>query len=174
MSSQNTGSNHIVVGVVPGQDPALYQAAIRLARELGDTLAIVYADVSNAAEPQRPNAQAVIDAFPDKVPLIDNPLNEQWERSEKELLKEISSHMDGTGVVWRFMHVAEEPVPALARLAARLDARCIAVGTREPGAGPRLRELLGGSVASGLSHKQSIPVLVVPLAPREDLELPHD
>lgn len=68
MSSQNTGSNHIVVGVVPGQDPALYQAATRLARELGDTLAIVYADVSNAAEPQRPNAQAVIDAFPDKAP----------------------------------------------------------------------------------------------------------
>ena len=51
--------------------------------------------------------------------------------------------------------------PAIARA---VDAAAVVVGTRAPGPGARLREVVEGSLAVQLSHHQHRPVLVVPLS----------
>lgn len=79
---------------------------------------------------------------------------------------ELATRLAPYEVTWSFHTVGGEPARELPRLAARVKASMIVVGTREPGIGARLEELLTGSVAVHLAHHQSCPVMVVPLHPK--------
>lgn len=149
----------IVVGMVPGQPAAVLQQAARLATSLGVELIVAHADVTRYAVSSRaggPGTSAPID--PDGVDEADDaggPLGGMRAAVALEL---------GSGTVrWSFVQLPGEPAAALGRLAQELHACMIVVGTREPGLGARVEELLTGSVAVHLSHRQNCPVLVVPL-----------
>ena len=71
--------------------------------------------------------------------------------------------LSGTGVDWTVVQLVGDPALALRHLADRAEARLIVVGTRRRGFGESVREFLTGSVAARLAHRQSRPILVVPL-----------
>jgi len=85
--------------------------------------------------------------------------------SAQALRERLQEALDGSGLRWSFVTLAGDPARALGRLAESADASVIVVGTRERGLGARFEELLVGSVAVHLTHRQHRPVLVVPLAP---------
>ena len=71
--------------------------------------------------------------------------------------------LGGAGVEWTTAQLVGDPALALKHLAEQADARLIVVGTRRRGFGETVREFFTGSVAARLAHRQSRPVLVVPL-----------
>ena len=71
--------------------------------------------------------------------------------------------LSGTGVDWTVVQLVGDPALALRHLADRAEVRLIVVGTRRRGFGESVREFLTGSVAARLAHRQSRPILVVPL-----------
>lgn len=61
--------------------------------------------------------------------------------------------------------LAADPARALGAVASSVGATMIVVGTRERGISARLEDILTGSVAVHLTHRQECPVLVIPLGP---------
>ncbi|WP_024366835.1 universal stress protein [Arthrobacter sp. TB 26] len=148
----------VLMGVVPGQPLAVAHRAAELAFSLNVKLVCAYVDVTSylAEEPD-----GRIEARPIDPDGIDDDI-EGISAAIKERLREA---LDGTGIGWSFVTLSGDPARALGRLAESADASVIVVGTRERGLGARFEELLVGSVAVHLTHRQHRPVLVVPLAP---------
>jgi len=69
----------------------------------------------------------------------------------------------GSGLTWTARQLVGDPALAIKHLAGEVDAQLIVVGTRSRGIGESIREFFTGSVAARLSHRQSRPILVVPL-----------
>lgn len=148
----------VLMGVVPGQPLAVAHRAVELAYSLNVKLVCAYVDVTSylAEEPD-----GRIEARPIDPDGIDDDI-EGISAAIKERLREA---LDGIGIGWAFVTLSGDPARALGRLAESADASVIVVGTRERGLGARFEELLVGSVAVHLTHRQHRPVLVVPLAP---------
>jgi nucleotide-binding universal stress UspA family protein len=79
------------------------------------------------------------------------------------------------GVQIEFRELAGNIGHALARLAEILDAEMIVVGSRR-GGGMRtsMHEFFSGSVAVHLAHRQPRPLVVVPVSPRPQGQLPWE
>jgi nucleotide-binding universal stress UspA family protein len=137
----------VLVGVVPGQPLAVAHRAAELAYSLNVKLICAYVDVTSylAEEP---------DGRVETLPIDPDGINDDIEGISAGIRERLQEALDGTGVRWSF-----------GRLAESADASVIVVGTRERGLGARFEELLVGSVAVHLTHRQHRPVLVVPLAP---------
>ncbi|RIK16948.1 MAG: universal stress protein [Acidobacteria bacterium] len=161
-----TPTTHVVVGVVLGQPPAVVRTAATFARRFGAEL------VCACVDPARYTLEHAVDgpdlAVPLDPDLLDPPVAEPDPRVEAM----VAEHLRGTEVPWRYRALAGGPARELARLAEELDAAMIVVGTREAGLRGSLRELVNGSVAAQLAHRQHRPVVVVPLAPSADDEDP--
>ncbi|WP_307036653.1 universal stress protein [Arthrobacter sp. B3I4] len=149
----------VLMGVVPGQPLAVAHRAADLAFSLDVELVCAYVDVTTYLA-EEPGGRA--EARPLDPDGVDDDI-EGISAATKERLREA---LDGTGVRWSFVTLAGDPARALGRLAESADASVIVVGTRERGLGARFEELLVGSVAVHLTHRQHRPVLVVPLAPQ--------
>lgn len=149
----------VVMGVVPGQPLAVAHRAAELAFSLNVELLCAYVDVTTYLA-EEPDGRA--EARPVDPDGVDDDI-EGISAGIKERLREA---LDASGVRWSFVTLAGDPARALGRLAESADAAVIVVGTRERGLGARFEELLVGSVAVHLTHRQHRPVLVVPLAPQ--------
>lgn len=158
-SAARTGgvSGPVLVGIVPHQPAAVLRRAAEVALSAGVELVCAYVDVASYPVPgDVAGAAQPID--PDGIDDDAGPLAEgirSW----------IASELGGLPLGWRYVTLAGQPARALARCADVIDAAMIVVGTREGGLGARLEELLTGSVAVHLTHRQRRPVLVVPLDP---------
>lgn len=158
--SRPDASGSVIVGVVPGQGAAVVQHAAGFAAALGVAMVCVWVDPAaymRRARDGNPESAVMID--PDAVGPSTDYLRKQIEARLADCLASVD-------IEWSFDTVAGEPARELARLAARVQASMIVVGTREPGISARLEELLTGSVAVHLAHHQPCPVLVIPLHPR--------
>jgi len=151
-------SGPVLMGVVPGQPLAVAHRAAELAYSLGVKLVCAYVDVTTylAEEP---------DGRVEASPIDPDGIDDDIEGISASIAGHLREALDGTGIDWSFVTLAGDPARALGRLAETTDASVIVVGTRERGLGARLEELLVGSVAVHLTHRQHRPVLVVPLAP---------
>jgi len=151
-------SGPVLMGVVPGQPLAVAHRAAELAFSLGVKLICAYVDVTSylAEEP---------DGRAEPRPIDPDGIDDDVEGISAAMAERLREALGGAGVDWSFMTLAGEPARALGRLAESTDASVIVVGTRERGLGARFEELLVGSVAVHLTHRQHRPVLVVPLAP---------
>ncbi|NUT71290.1 universal stress protein [Pseudarthrobacter sp. C4D7] len=147
------------MGVVPGQPLAVAHRAADLARSLGVKLVCAYVDVTTylVEEPGGRMEASPID--PDGV-------DDDIEGISASLAGHLRDALGAVGVDWSFVTLAGDPARALGRLAESTGASVIVVGTRERGLGARFEELLVGSVAVHLTHRQHRPILVVPLAPQ--------
>jgi nucleotide-binding universal stress UspA family protein len=147
----------IVVGVTPDQPELVTLTAAELARALGVGLFFAYADPGRVVEREFPDGTVQhVDLDPD---LSDD---EQWRRREAHLKGFLTHTLAGAGVGWEFRYLAGRADRALTHLARAVDAAVIVVGTRRPGGGGRMHDLLQGSVGAHLSHHQHRPVLAVP------------
>jgi nucleotide-binding universal stress UspA family protein len=141
----------VLAGVVPGQPRAVVYRAAELAYSLNVKLICVYVDITSyiADEPD------------------DGPADDA-EATSAGILERLENTLDGSGIRWSFRTLCGDPARALGQFAESADASVIVVGTRELGIGIRLEQLLVGSVAVDLTHRQRRPVLVVPL-PRQTI-----
>ncbi len=148
--------NPIVVGVVPGQPAMVRRRAAELAAALDAELVFAYVDVTTFLIPEPREG-------PPPLPLVPGPPLDDAESVAEQLKAVVAAELDGGGLRWSFQVLEGDPARALGRLAETLDAGMIVVGTRERSLAARLEELLIGSVAAHLTHRQDRPVLVVPV-----------
>jgi nucleotide-binding universal stress UspA family protein len=145
----------VVVGVVPGEPPRVTKVAARYARALGAPLVVVHVDVTRFV------------SFEDPVGSVHTAsidLNIEAGKEDLETVRaEASALLHGCGVEWSVRQVVGDPALALKQLAEQSDAKLLVVGTRRRGLGESIREFFTGSVAARLAHRQTRPVLVVPL-----------
>ena len=149
----------LVVGIVPGQPELVALTAAEWARSAGaSSLYFAYADASRYVREEHPDGSVWHeDIDPDSA----DP--DQWRERQREIEAFLGEVLAGSDIPWHLRYLAGRADRALTHLARAVDAAGFVVGTRAPGAGARMREALGGSVAVRLTHHQHRPVLVVPL-----------
>lgn len=148
----------ILMGVVPGQPLAVAHRAAELAYSLNVKLICAYVDVTTYLD-EEPDGRIVA------LPIDPDGIDDDIEGISAGIGDRLREALAGSGIRWSFVTLSGEPARALGQLAESTDASVIVVGTRERGLGARFEELLVGSVAVHLTHRQHRPVLVVPLAP---------
>ncbi|MBB2996329.1 universal stress protein [Paeniglutamicibacter cryotolerans] len=153
----------IVAGIMPGQPLAVVRHCAALASGLNVGIVFVYVDASRYLVKEKGDTSALID--PDG---IDEPGD--GDRLIGLLRQRIDVELAGTAIDWALVSEAGEPARSLNRLADRVQASVILVGTRERGVEALLEELVMGSVAVHLAHHQARPVMIVPLDPQPEHE----
>ncbi len=150
----------VIAGVIPGQSPRVVQEAARFAHLLGAPLIVTYVDVTRFVTYEDP------DGYVHSAPLDFNIDTGDIELSR--VRRETQVALEEAEVEWTVWQLVGDPALAMKQLAERSRAVLFVVGTRKRGIGESIREFFTGSVAARLSHRQPVPVLVVPLDPSPD------
>lgn len=137
----------------------MVRQAARLAAALGAEVICAQVDTGRYVVAEHPDGSV------ESRPL--DPDLPHWDRSgfDPELAARIRTAVAPIGVPVQFRALAGDIAHALGRLAEVTGAELIVVGSRRGGLRASLHEFVGGSVAAHLIHRQSRPVLVVPLSP---------
>lgn len=165
--SQSPPHRSVVIGVTPHQPQSVLHTAARLARALGADLVCAHVDTSAYVVEEHP------DGTVETRPL--DPDAQEWisVRFDPVLAERIGQIAAKEGVSARTIELAGEVARALGRLAEVVDAELIVVGARS-GVRASVREYFSGSVAVHLAHRQTRPVVVVPLTVRAEGPLPWE
>ncbi|WP_298943800.1 universal stress protein [uncultured Microbacterium sp.] len=145
----------VIVGAIPDQPPRVLIEAARYARLFGAPLIIAHVDVTRFITYEDP------DGYVHSAP-IDMDIA-SGEGQLAAVTDAAASALADVAVDWTVSQLVGDPAMAIKQLAERSHARLIVVGTRRRGFGESIREFFTGSVAARLAHRQSRPVLVVPL-----------
>lgn len=155
----------VIVGAIPDQPERVLREAARYASMMSAPLIVAHVDVSRFVTYEDP------DGYVHSAPIdIDLSTGE----AQLTLVRETAERvLSGIAVPWSMQQLVGDPALAIKHLAEKSDARLIVVGTRRRGFGETIREFFTGSVAARLAHRQSRPILVVPLEDpaRDDEEL---
>jgi nucleotide-binding universal stress UspA family protein len=151
-------ARYIVVGVTPQQPVAVLREAVRLARQFKAVLVCANVEAGSYVVAEHPDGS--VESRP-----ID-PDQPDWNTAvfNGGLAHRIHEVADQEGVRVEFRELAGDIAHALGRLAEVLDAEMIIVGSRRGGLRSTMHDFFGGSVAAHLAHRQTRPVVVVPLA----------
>lgn len=157
----------VVAAVTPHQPDSVVRTAAWLARSLGVDLVCAHVDTSAYVVAEHP------DGTVETRPL--DPDAQEWLSAQFDpvLAERINRLLGDQGPPVRTIELAGEVARAIARLAEVVRAELIVVGTRS-GVRASVREYLSGSVAVHLAHRQTVPVVVVPLAARAGGPLPWE
>lgn len=145
----------VIVGAVPGQPVRVLKEAARYAKLLGAPLLVVHVDVTRFVTYEDP------DGYVHSAPIDINVV-----ASESDLTAvqdEAAAVLGSASIDWSVQQLVGDPALAIKHLAEEIDAKLLVVGTRKRGIGESIREFFTGSVAARLTHRQTRPVLVVPL-----------
>ena len=145
----------VIVALRPGQPRRVLAEAMRFAGLLSAPLVVVHVDVTRFVTFEDPDG--MVHSAP-----IDLNIDTGAEEFA-EVQAETEKMLAGSGATWTARQLVGDPALAIKHLAGELDAQLIVVGTRSRGIGESIREFFTGSVAARLSHRQSRPILVVPL-----------
>ncbi|MDA4893639.1 universal stress protein [Streptomyces sp. MS2A] len=153
---QNPRLHHaVIVAMQPDQPARVLSEGIRYARLLDVPLVVVHVDVTRFVTYEDP------DGYVHSAPI---DMNIDAGVAEFESVRAAAEEaLADTGLTWTARQLVGDPALAIKQLAGKLDAQLIVVGTRRRGLGESIREFFTGSVAARLSHRQSRPILVVPL-----------
>jgi nucleotide-binding universal stress UspA family protein len=145
----------VIVGVVPGEPARVVREAARYAKLFGAPLLVVNVDVTRFVTYEDP------DGYVHSAPI---DLNVATGQNELAIVTaETTKLLEGRGVAWSIRQLVGDPALAMKHLAEEVDARLLVVGTRKRGFGESIREFFTGSVAARLAHRQTRPILVVPI-----------
>lgn len=147
----------LVVGIAPGQDELVVRTAAAWANALNAELYCAYADPARLTVAELPGGHV------QHAPVDPDGADDDWQRARDQLQARMAGLLGPAGVPWHLRYLAGRADRALTHLARAVDAAAIVVGSRSPGAGARLREAVGGSLAVHLAAHQHRPVLVVPV-----------
>jgi nucleotide-binding universal stress UspA family protein len=145
----------VIVGVVPGLPSRVVREAARYAKLFGAPLIAAHVDVTRFVTYEDP------DGYVHSAP-VDLELAAGTAQLE-QVTAEVGTALADSGADWTVRQLVGDPAIALKQLAESSDARLIVVGTRRRGFGETIREFFTGSVAARLAHRQTRPILVVPL-----------
>lgn len=148
-------SGAVIVGVVPGEPPRVAQEAARFAKAFGVPVIVANVDVTRFVAYEDPDGS--VQTAVDLAAL-------GREEEVAQVTAETTAALEGCGVAWTLRQLVGDPALALKGLAEQVNARLIVVGTRKRGFGESVREFFTGSVAARLAHRQTRPVLVVPIS----------
>ncbi len=148
----------VIVGAIPDQSPRVLKEAARYAKLLGSALIVAHVDVTRFITYEDP------DGYVHTAPIdIDISAGDAQLKLVTDAAEAVLGEPAFAGVEWSVQQLVGDPALALKHLAEKSQARLIVVGTRRRGFGESVREFFTGSVAARLAHRQSRPILVVPL-----------
>ena len=153
--AQTIPTGAVIVGVVPGEPTRVLKEAARYAKLFGAPLLVVNVDVTRFVTYEDPDGYVHSAAIDLNVATGENEL--------AKVTAEASALLNGHGVDWSVRQLVGDPALALKHLAEQVDARLLVVGTRKRGLGESIREFFTGSVAARLAHRQTRPILVIPV-----------
>ncbi|WP_261165638.1 universal stress protein [Microbacterium sp. Marseille-Q6965] len=143
----------VVVGAIPDQNPRVLKEAARYATLMGVPLVVVHVDVTRFVTYEDP------DGYVHSAPI---DINVDAGAEEFAAVKAVAAEVLDGKAEWTARQLVGDPALAIKHFTAKIGARLIVIGTRKRGFGESLREFFTGSVAARLSHRQSIPLLVIP------------
>jgi nucleotide-binding universal stress UspA family protein len=159
-SAQSGSARTVVVGILPEQPLWVVQVAAEYAKSFDAELVCVAADATRYAYQELPDGT-----------LLSAPIDPDLAAAEpmfsEERLAAIGSVLSPSGVRWSMRELIGIATDALIQVAEEENALMIVVGARPGGLRGALRNVLTGSVAVRLAHRQYRPVVVVPTAPEE-------
>lgn len=165
--SQSPPHRSVVIAVTSHQPDSVIRTAAWLARSLDVELVCAHVDTSAYVVEEHPDG--TVEARP-----LD-PDAQEWicAQFDPQLAARIDRLVGDQGISVRTVELAGEVARAIARLAELVRAELIVVGTRS-GVRASVREYFSGSVAVHLAHRQTIPVVVVPLTAHAEGPLPWE
>lgn len=149
----------VIVGVIPGQNPAVWDRALELAEGWSAPLIAAFVDPASYLIEWTPGNQI--------LPISLDPVLEPDDDTAVAAaqLKEVLTAAAATasyGVDWSLRIVGGDPALALGRLAAAVGASTIVIGARRPGFMAKVDELVSGSLMHRLLTTQTVPVMGIP------------
>ncbi len=167
--TEHSQGRPVVVGVTPQQPPIVVRRAAQFARQFDAVMICVHVEAANYVIEEHPDGS--VSSRPIDPDVLD------WDNAvfDADLATRIRDLTREAGVQVEFRELAGDIGHALARLAEVLDAEMIVVGSRR-GGGIRasMHEFFGGSIAVHLAHRQSRPLVVIPLSPKPQGRLPWE
>lgn len=151
------GGAPVIVGVIPGQDPAVWARALELAHSRAAPLIAAFVDPTSYLIEWTPGANVVQISLD---PVID-PVDET-SISAASIRESLTTAAAGNDVDWSLRVIGGDPALALGRLAAEVGASTIVIGGRRPGFMAKVDELVSGSLIHRLLTTQTVPVLGIP------------
>jgi nucleotide-binding universal stress UspA family protein len=157
--AENQAARRILVGVTYGQPGVVLRHAARFARTFNAALVCAHVDPGRYVVEELPDGSvASLPLDPDLPELKDTDF-------DQGLVAQVRAAVADESLELSFRELAGDVAYALTRLADILDVEMIIVGSRRGGVRAGLRQFLTGSVAAHLAHRQSRPVVVIPVAP---------
>jgi nucleotide-binding universal stress UspA family protein len=157
--AENQAARRILVGVTYGQPDVVLRHAARFARTFSAALVCAHVDPGRYVVEELPDGSvASLPLDPDLPELKDTDF-------DQGLVAQVRAAVADESIELSFRELAGDVAYALTRLADILDVEMIIVGSRRGGVRAGLRQFLTGSVAAHLAHRQSRPVVVIPVAP---------
>jgi nucleotide-binding universal stress UspA family protein len=150
----------IVVGVLPEQPLWVLQVAADYATAFDAELICVAADTARFAYQELPDGSLL-------TAPIDPELTTAGPMFGEDRLREIAEVLEPSGVTWSMREQVGTAADAIMEVADAEGALMIVVGSRPGGLRGALRNVLTGSVALRLAHRQYRPVVIVPTSPEE-------
>jgi nucleotide-binding universal stress UspA family protein len=158
----------VLVGVTTDQPAAVVTQAVMFAQHFGATLVCAHVASQYHVVEEHPDGSV------ESRPL--DPDAPAWTSAtfDPDLARRIFELASAADVAVELRELAGEVGHALGRLAEVLDAAMIIVGSRRGRFRTSMRDFLSGSVAVHLAHRQPRPVVVVPLDPQPQGQLPWE
>jgi nucleotide-binding universal stress UspA family protein len=157
--ADNQGARRILVGVTYGQPDVVLRHAARFARTFDAALVCAHVDPGRYVVEELPDGSVA------SLPL-DPDLPELKETDfDQGLVAQVRAAVADDSIELSFRELAGDVAYALTRLADILNVEMIIVGSRRGGVRAGLKQFLTGSVAAHLAHRQSRPVVIIPVAP---------
>ncbi|ALE05446.1 hypothetical protein AL755_08095 [Arthrobacter sp. ERGS1:01] len=156
MSEKPHNPGPVIVGVSPGQPSHVVAQAAHFAARFGSELVCAFVNQGRVAVSEGPDGSVA------SASLDPDFTDDGEDQFDPRLAAGLEQVLDGMGVSWRTLVLAGEVSAALGRLADRLDASMIVVGTHERSVGGNLQEFFNRSVATHLAHRQNRPIVVIP------------
>jgi nucleotide-binding universal stress UspA family protein len=147
----------VIVGVIPGQDPAVWDRALELAQSRSVPLLAAFVDPASYLIEWTPGNKVLpISLDPVLDPDDDTAI------AAARLKASLTAAATGYEVNWSLRIIGGDPALALGRLAEAVGASTIVIGARRPGFMAKVDELVSGSLMHRLLTTQTIPVLGIP------------
>jgi nucleotide-binding universal stress UspA family protein len=157
--AENQAPRRILVGVTYGQPDVVLRHAARFARTFDAALVCAHVDPGRYVVEELPDGSvASLPLDPDLPELKDTDF-------DQGLVAQVRAAVADDSIELSFRELAGDVAYALTRLADILNVEMIIVGSRRGGVRAGLKQFLTGSVAAHLAHRQSRPVVIVPVAP---------
>ena len=157
--ADNQAARRILVGVTYGQPDVVLRRAAHFARTFDAALVCAHVDPGRYVVEELPDGSvASLPLDPDLPELKDTDF-------DQGLIAQVRAAVADDSIELSFRELAGDVAYALTRLADILNVEMIIVGSRRGGVRAGLKQFLTGSVAAHLAHRQSRPVVIIPVAP---------